>query len=284
MARAGKLEKSQLKYYTDKVCNYILRSVAKVSLKKVLLTALLVLSVALVGCGSDKAAKQDKVLKVATSPDFAPFAFTEEKSKEYVGFEMDLIKAIAKQMGTKAEISNISFDGLIPALLANNVDLAISGVTITPERQQKVDFSQAYYRSGLSIMVRTENNEIKSFKDLAGKKVAVQIGTSSATAAKNIPNATVREFNLVPEVVMELQNKGVDAVINDLPVNQYFLATTKTKDVKLVGELLSTEDYGIMVNKGNKKLLEQINKAMDELKKNGEYDKIYKKWFGELKK
>ena len=83
---------------------------------------------------------------------------------------------------------------------------------------------------------------------------------------------------------MELQNKGVDAVINDLPVNQYFLATTKTKDVKLVGELLSTEDYGIMVNKGNKKLLEQINKAMDELKKNGEYDKIYKKWFGELKK
>lgn len=254
------------------------------SLKKVLLTAMLILSVALVGCGSDKAEKQDKVLKVATSPDFAPFAFTEEKSKEYVGFEMDLIKAIAKQMGMTAQISNISFDGLIPALLANNVDLAISGVTITPERQQKVDFSQAYYRSGLSIMVRADNNEIKNFKDLAGKKVAVQIGTSSATEAKKIPNAAVREFNLVPEVVMELQNKGVDAVINDLPVNQYFLTTTKTKDVKLVGDLLSTEDYGIMVNKGNKKLLDQINKAMDELKKNGEYDKIYKKWFGELKK
>ena len=280
MARAGKLEKSQLKYYNDKVCNYILRSVAKVSLKKVLLTALLVLSVALVGCGSDKAAKQDKVLKVATSPDFAPFAFTEEKSKEYVGFEMDLIKAIAKQMGTKAEISNISFDGLIPALLANNVDLAISGVTITPERQQKVDFSQAYYRSGLSIMVRTENNEIKSFKDLAGKKVAVQIGTSSATAAKNIPNATVREFNLVPEVVMELQNKGVDAVINDLPVNQYYIKTANNKELKIVGSILEAEDYGIALDKKNTEVQKKLNAALAELKKNGEYDKIYEKWFG----
>ena len=253
-------------------------------IKNLLLTAMLGLSVVLVGCGGDKAPKQEQALKVATSPDFAPFAFTEEKGKEYIGFEMDLIKAIGKQMGRAVEINNISFDGLIPALLAKNVDLAISGVTITPERQQKVDFSQAYYKSGLSIMVRAENSEIKSFQDLTGKKIAVQIGTSSATEAKKIPNATVREFNLVPEVVMELQNKCVDAVINDLPVNQYFLATTKTKDVKLVGELLSTEDYGIMVNKGNKKLLEQINKAMDELKKNGEYDKIYKKWFGELKK
>ena len=280
MARIGKLEKSQLKYYNDKVCNYILRSVAKVSLKKVLLTAMLVLSVALVGCGSDKAAKQDKVLKVATSPDFAPFAFTEEKSKEYVGFEMDLIKAIAKQMGTKAEISNISFDGLIPALLANNVDLAISGVTITPERQQKVDFSQAYYRSGLSIMVRTENNEIKSFKDLAGKKVAVQIGTSSATAAKNIPNATVREFNLVPEVVMELQNKGVDAVINDLPVNQYYIKTANNKELKIVGSILEAEDYGIALDKKNTEVQKKLNTALAELKKNGEYDKIYEKWFG----
>ena len=241
---------------------------------------MLVLSVALVGCGSDKAAKQDKVLKVAAGPDFAPFAFTEEKSKEYVGFEMDLIKAIAKQMGTKAEISNISFDGLIPALLANNVDLAISGVTITPERQQKVDFSQAYYRSGLSIMVRTENNEIKSFKDLAGKKVAVQIGTSSATAAKNIPNATVREFNLVPEVVMELQNKGVDAVINDLPVNQYYIKTANNKELKIVGSILEAEDYGIALDKKNTEVQKKLNAALAELKKNGEYDKIYEKWFG----
>lgn len=256
-------------------------------ISRLLLVAMLALAMLIAGCGGkDEKKSAEKILRVGTSPDFAPFSFVDEKNKnaDYMGFEMDLIRAIGKQMGYKVQTSNISFDGLIPALLANNIDVVISGTTITKERAEKVAFSEPYYRSGLSILVRSDENNIKKFADLNDKKIAVQIGTSSAMAASKIPGAKVREFNLVPEVIMELQNKGVDAVINDLPVSQYYITTTKSKDLKIVGELLSTEDYGVMVNKSNPEMLKEINKALQELMRNGEYNKIYEKWFGEVRK
>jgi polar amino acid transport system substrate-binding protein len=132
----------------------------------------------------------------------------------------------------------------------------------------------------LSIVVKADNNTIKSFKDLEGKKIAVQIGTTGATEAKKIKDAQIREFNTVPEAFMELKAGGVDAVVNDLPVNEYYIAKVGSKDAKVVGDLLSAEDYGIATAKKNTELADKVNKALDELKKNGEYEKIYVKWFG----
>lgn len=241
--------------------------------------------VGLTGCGGQKqdaAQKNDKqaVLKVGSDTAFAPFEFQDEKSKEYVGFDMDLIKAIGKQMGAEVQVQSMNFDGLIPALESGNIDVTISAMTITDERKGKVNFSAPYYKSGLTMVVKSDNDKIKSFKDLEGKRIAVQIGTTGADEAKKVKDAKIREFNTAPEAFMELKAGGVDAVINDKPVNDYYIKEAGGKDAKQVGEPLTAEDYGIAVAKKNTQLAEKISKALDELKKNGEYDKIYEKWFG----
>jgi len=240
------------------------------------------LSIAMVGCGGQKAAapEKPKVMKVGSDTAFAPFEFQDEKSKEYTGFDMDLIRAIGKQMGYEVQIQGMGFDGLIPALESGNIDVVISAMTIKEERAKKVNFTKPYYKSGLSVVVRSDNNTLKGFKDLEGKNIGVQIGTTGAEEAKKIKNAKIREFNTAPEAFLELKNGGVDAVVNDLPVNEYYIAKAGSKDAKIVGEPLNSEEYGIATSKKNPELGEKISKALDELKKNGEYEKIYVKWFG----
>ncbi|CUH94412.1 putative membrane protein [Propionispora sp. 2/2-37] len=248
-----------------------------------LLMGVLLLALGLTGCGGQQPAgggEKAAVLKVGTEPSFAPFEFQGENDKEYAGFDMDLIRAIGKQMGMQVEIQSMGFDGLIPALEAGNIDVVISGMTITDERVQKVSFSKPYYKSGLTIVTKQGNDQIKGFGDLAGKRIGVQIGTTGADEAKKIKDAQVREFNTPPEAFMELKAGGVDAVINDKPVNDYYMKEAGSKDAQQVGEPLTSEDYGIATAKKNTELSEKINKALDELKKNGEYDKIYEKWFG----
>ena len=223
-------------------------------------------------------------MRVGTEPTFAPFEFQKEGSKDYDGFDMDLARAIGKQMGAKVEIVNMGFDALIPALNANNIDLIAAGMSITDERKKAITFSDPYYTSGLIIMVNKDNKEVKSEKDLEGKRIAVQIGTTGEKKARSIKGAKVTAFNTNTEAAMELKNKGVDAVINDSPVVGYYLAQGGNKTAMTVGEVMEAEQYGLAVKKGNDKLAADVNKALAELKKNGEYDKIYKTWFGEVKK
>ncbi|WP_299448628.1 basic amino acid ABC transporter substrate-binding protein [uncultured Phascolarctobacterium sp.] len=239
------------------------------------------------GCGGakdEKKAEPAKVLRVGTEPTFAPFEFQKEGSKDYDGFDMDLARAVGKQMGVKVEIVNMGFDALIPALNANNIDMVAAGMSITDERKNAVSFSEPYYTSGLIIMVNKDNTEVKSVKDLEGKRIAVQIGTTGEKKARSIKDAKVTAFNTNTEAAMELKNKGVDAVINDSPVVGYYLAQGGNATAMTVGEVMEAEQYGLAVKKGNDKLAGDINKALTELKKNGEYDKIYKTWFGEVKK
>lgn len=244
-----------------------------------IISAVFILSFGLVGCGK-QAAPVAKVIKVGTEASFAPFEFQEEGSKEYTGFDMDLIRALGKQMGYEVQIQNVGFDGLIPSLESGNIDVAISAMTIKEERAKKVSFSKPYYKSGLTLVVKSDNNTIKSFADLEGKKIAVQLGTTGADEAKKVKNAQIREFNSAPEAFLELKAGGVDAVVNDKPVNDYYITKAGGKDAKTIGEPLTSEEYGIATSKKNKELTEKLDKALDELKKNGEYDKIYMKWFG----
>ena len=241
-------------------------------------------SLALVGCGGGDQAKQEsKVLRVGSAVDFAPFEFQDEGQKEYQGFDMDLIRAVAKEMGSEAEIQNIGFDGLIPALQAKNIDVIISGMTINDERKQKVNFSDPYYQSGLTMIVRSDEEAIKSFKDLKGHKVAVQIGTTSANMVKEMEGVTVTELNTPADCFMELKARGVDAVVNDRPVNDYYIKQSQAVGVKSLADKLSAEDYGIAMAKDNADLQKKVNEALKKLHENGEYDKIYQKWFGASK-
>lgn len=252
-----------------------------------MMAALMLVALAVAGCGGEekKAAEApEKVLRVATEPTFAPFEFQEEGSDKLSGFDMDLIRAIGAKMGYKVEIANMGFDALIPALNTGNIDVAIAGMSITDERKQAVGMSDPYYTSGLIVMVQKDNNDIKSIEDLKGKRIAAQIGTTGAAKAHSVEGAVVTEFNTNTESAMELTNGGVDAVINDSPVIGYYLAQGGSEVAKTVGDVMEAEQYGIAVKKDNTKLLEDINKALAELKKDGEYDKIYKTWFGEVKK
>ncbi len=257
-------------------------------MKKILVLIIAMMTAAamlVAGCGGgDKKADAEKVLRVGMEATFAPFEFQKEGSKTYDGFDMDLARALGKQMGYKVELVNMGFDALIPGLNAGSIDMIASGMTITDERKQAVTFSEPYYTSGLIIMVNKDNNDIKSIKDLEGKRIAVQIGTTGEMKARTVKDAKVTAFNANTEAAMELQNNGVDAIIQDSPVAGYYLAQGGNKVAKTVGEVMEAEQYGLAVKKGNDKLAKEVNAALAELKKNGEYDKIYKTWFGEVKK
>ena len=255
-----------------------------------LLMAMVMMVMMVAGCGggdkkpADKAAAAPKVLRVGTEPTFAPFEFQKEGSKDFDGFDMDLIRAIGKQLNMKVEIQNMGFDALIPAINAGNIDAAIAGMSITPDRQKAVDMSDPYYASGLVVVVNKDNEAVKSVKDLDNKGIAAQIGTTGAERAAKVPGAKVKNFNTNSEVFLELKNKGVDAVIIDKPVAEYYLAQGGGKETaKIVGETMEAESYGISLKK-NSPLTAKINKALLDLKKNGEYDKLYEKWFGAVKK
>lgn len=225
------------------------------------------------------ALKEKHTLIVGMDAAYPPFGSREMKTGHYVGFDVDIIKAIAKAEGFSVEIRNLAFDGLIPALKTGSIDIAINDITITPERAKSVDFSKRYYIAGLGIVVNQDNNTITKAKDLEGKRLAVSIGSTGEEAARKIKNAQVRVFSQLNECFLELRNGGVDAVVNDIPTNDYYAAKAGKGKVKSLPVALTTEDLGIAVKKGNRELLAQIDLGLEKIKKNGEFSSIYKKWF-----
>ena len=223
--------------------------------------------------------KAQQVLKVGTEPSFPPFEMQAEDGQGFTGFDIDLLKAIGEESGLEIQFQGMPFDGLIPALQSQNIDAAVSGMTITPERAQTIDFSRPYFQSGLAIAVRKDSEAgIKNFDDLENKKIAVAIGTTGARQAQTIPGAEVFTFNDSALALKELSNGNVDAVVNDAPVTLYAIKVGNLSNLEVVGELLTEEYYGIALPK-NSPNLEKINDALDSLLQSGEYRQLYQKWF-----
>lgn len=226
----------------------------------------------------------DKVLRVGCDAAFAPFTYTDDNGK-LIGFDVDLINAIAKEMGYTVDMKGYPFDGIIPTLITNNIDLIISGFTISPERAQRVDFSDPYYRCGLTYLVmKDEATKYDSFEKIEKAEICTQIGTTGALyLQKTLKSPDLKQFNSPPETYLELQNGGCDVVVNDRPVNDFFLAQNpKNKDIVVSRDITSAQNeyYGIAVRKGNKELLDVINEGLDRIIANGEFAKISNKWFG----
>lgn len=218
------------------------------------------------------------VLKVATSPAFPPFE-SQAANGTFTGFDIDLIQAVAEAAGLTVEFQSLPFEEIIPALQAGTVDAAISGMTITPEREQVVSFSRPYFKSGLAIAVQATNTSITSVDDLQGKRIAVQAGTTGASEASAVPGVQVSALNSAPLALQDLADSKVDAVINDAPVTLYMIKSGNMTYLKVVGDLLTEEYYGIATPK-NSPYLEPINQSLETLLNNGEYAKLYEKWFG----
>lgn len=248
-------------------------------MKKFTLAAVAALSLAL-----PFAANAAKELRVAVNPTFPPFEFVNTQTNEITGFEMELVRAMGKHLGYDVKMLNIGFDGIIPAILAGTADVGASGFSVTEERKKRVLFTAPFYESGLTILVKkTDADKIKSFKDLEGRKVGVQIGTTAATMAKTIKDAKVSTFNNAGEAILDLQVGGTDAVINDRPVTAYIL-TQQPKIAEAtvhLPEMLSADQFAMVVAKDNVKLAKELDDALAALKASGEYQAIYKKWFGD---
>ncbi|WP_422881661.1 glutamine ABC transporter substrate-binding protein GlnH [Pantoea agglomerans] len=221
----------------------------------------------------------DKKLVVATDTAFVPFEF--KQGDKYVGFDVDLWDAIAKELKLDYTLKPMDFSGIIPALQTRNVDLALAGITITEERKKAIEFSDGYYKSGLQVMVRNNENDIKGISDLNGKVVAVKSGTGSVEYAKaNIKSKDLRQFPNIDSAYMELGTNRADAVLHDTPNILYFIHTAGIGRFKAVGDSIEAQQYGIAFPKGSDDLREKVNGALKTLKENGTYNTLYKKWFG----
>lgn len=244
-------------------------------MKKIALAA----CAALLACS----AAQAQVYKVGSHPTFAPFEFVDQ-SGTAIGFDIDLINAVLQSQGDSVEIVSMPFDGLIPALLTGQIDALISGMTITEERKKRVSFSTGYYQSTLSAVIRTANKDAyKTSEDLRGKKLCAQIGTTGSAFASTLSDGQVVNMNNEPDALLELKNGGCEAVINDRPVNLYYIKQSgdDTFSELIDDSLMQNPDmYGIAVKQDNTELLDKINQGLKAIEENGTLDEIHQKWFG----
>ncbi|MBN1635869.1 MAG: glutamine ABC transporter substrate-binding protein GlnH [Deltaproteobacteria bacterium] len=220
---------------------------------------------------------QAKELVIGCDTNFMPFEFKQEG--KYVGFDIDLWDAIAKDLGLEYKLMPMDFNGLIPALQTGNIDAAIAGMTIKSKREEVVDFAYPYYDSGLLLMVKADNTTIKGIEDLSDKVVATKLGTTSADFIKKFKTKDTKLFPNIDGAYMELGTGGADAVIFDSPAILWYVKTEGKGGVKTVGPLYQGQPYGIAFPQGSA-LREKVSITILKFMEDGTYAKIYKKWFG----
>ncbi|WP_211653066.1 transporter substrate-binding domain-containing protein [Planococcus alpniumensis] len=258
--------------------------------KWTLLALLLAVLTVLAACGSseeesgggESGGGEGEAYRVGIDTTYPPFEF--EEDGEYTGIDIDLINAIAENQGFEIEFNPMDFGGIIPALQAGQLDVAIAGMSITDERKEVVDFSDPYFDAGLSLVVAEDNSDITSLEDLEGKTVAVKSGTTGAQFARDNQDEygyEISQFEDSPSMFQEVSNGNADVLLEDYPVIAYAIAESELA-LKTVGERLTGDQYGIAVLKGeNAELLEQINAGLQELRDSGEYDEILNKYIAE---
>lgn len=196
----------------------------------------------------------------------------------YTGFDVDLVNAVAHKMGLKLHVQSMNFDGLIPAVQGGRIDMIMSAMTITKERAKNVAFTCPYINADLSILSRRKDGSLTT-KDLKGKVIGGEIGTTGLAKAKSIPGTkAVKTYETTLDAINDLISGRIYAVINDQPVNAY--VATQHHEL-MTGEIFHSGDqYGYAFNKNNTALRNKFNDAMAKVKSDGTYAKIYKKWFG----
>lgn len=238
-----------------------------------LLTIILVMS--LCACaGSQGNSGEKTTLVVGTNSEFEPFEYLDDDTGEVVGFDMDMAQYIADYMGLELVIEDMNFNGLCNAVASGKVDIVIAGMSVDAERQLTVDFSDPYFTTTLSIVVAQESS-ISCTDDLVGKKVGVQLGTTSDIFLSDYVDCTVLQYNSATEAAMDLANGNIDAVVVDEQPAQKIAAAL---DLVILDEALGQEEYAIAMKKNSDELAADINAAIAALKADGTYDNLLSKW------
>lgn len=215
------------------------------------------------------------VLRVGTDATFPPMEFTENGKR--TGFDIDMVEAIAKKLGKQVEWVDIDFKGLIPGLVSHRFDMAVSAIYITDARKKVVDFTEPYYAGGLVAMVK-DGSSIQKLADLDGKKVTVQVGTKSVGfLQEHHPKVQRVEVEKNQEMFNLVDIGRADAAVTGKPAAYQYVRTRP--GLKVLPEQLTTEEYGMALRKDEPELTKAVNKAIEQLKADGTYAAIVKKWF-----
>jgi ABC-type amino acid transport substrate-binding protein len=253
--------------------------------KAMLATLLLLLLTALTatGCGGDDSKNKSSgkfntiasgKLRVGSDIPYKPFEFGQPP---YEGFDVEVVNEVAKRIDLDAQFVKTPFDPIFRNLAQGRFDMVASAATITPEREKTVDFSVPYFPADQSLMVK-KGSDIKTVADLEGKTLGAQLGTTGAAYAKDKAKAkTVRTYDLIDDAFQALQAGQVDAVINDFPVSKF--AERSKPELQVVQTIPTGEQYGLGFAKDNDALRQAVNKALNDMKRDDSYSKIYRKWF-----
>jgi glutamine transport system substrate-binding protein len=217
-------------------------------------------------------------LTVGCDTDFKPFSYKGEDGK-YTGFDIELWAAVAQRISIDYRLVPMNFSKLIPALTTREIDAAIAGITITAERERKIDFSFPYYSSGLLVMVQRSRKGIDGIGDLDDKVVATKKGTTSERFAKNIQTREILLFPNIEEAYAQLLSGRADAVIFDSAALLDYISDGNQNAVKVVGPLYHRSAYGFAFPEGSD-LEKKVTIALLELIESGEYTRLYRRWFG----
>jgi polar amino acid transport system substrate-binding protein len=242
-------------------------------MKKYALLSLLVLASLVLGACGGAAEK----VQVATDATWPPFEMVDEASKQIVGFDIDLMNAIAKEGGFEVEFVNVSWDPLLAGVAQCQYDAAISAMTITEERAKEMGFSDPYFAAGQVVTVRLDEAGIASKDDLAGKTIGSQLGTTGEFEAQKIAGATSKTYDSIDLAFADLMNGQIDAVIADNPLAIGYVGTNPDK-LKTVGEVFTDENYGVAVCKTDTELLAKINTGLAAVKASGLIEELTTKW------
>ncbi|WP_262774875.1 transporter substrate-binding domain-containing protein [Brevibacterium permense] len=233
------------------------------------------------GKGGVPLVKEGK-LTTCTHLSYQPFQF--EKDGEVVGFDVDIVDAVAKKLGVEQEIINTSFETITSGaeFNQNKCDVAAAATTITPEREEATDFSEPYFDANQAILTKADKTA-KDEKALKDFKIAAQAGTTGLDyATEHFKDSEVITYEDLPLSLEALKTGQVDAVINDNGVLYNY--NTENKGFAVGFDIKTDEHYGISMKKGNSEMKKAVDDTIKEIKDNGEYDKIYKKWFGDAPK
>jgi len=243
-------------------------------MKKLFLIVLIVVVLisVLPGCG-----QTNLKVRVATDATWPPFEYVDEQTMDIVGFDIELIKAIADEAGLDIEIINVAWDPLLAGMAQCQYDAAISAMTITDERKEVMLFSNPYFEAGQLVSVRFGNTDIASKEDLGGKTVGAQIGTTGSFEIEKIAGATLKTYDDIGLAIQDLMNGQIDAVISDNPLAMGYAKANPDK-LKTVGAVFTSEYYGIAVCKTQPEILERINEGLAKVKAEGLIDELILEW------
>ena len=224
--------------------------------------------------------KKKGVLVVGVKDSLPPFGYVDEKSRDIVGYDIDFVRAIAKKLGVKLELKPVTSASRMPQLQEGNIDIIAATMTKNPERAKQIDFSHTYFFTGQKFIAR--KGTVKRVKDLEGKKIGTAKGsTSEQNVKKSIPNATVLSFDDYPQAFLALQQGKVAAVTTDEAILAGILAKAPNKAQFEIPEVqISDEPYGLGMRKGDRNLVDFVNRTIVEMEKSGEAKRIFEKWFG----